>query len=180
MGVRSKEMRASLSRLCTQTQENPLPIHAVDPDTTSAGDGWWWPERRRTARKEPPFCSMLRAGPASCPSPSPSFLLRFPPACLRALISAGSPWLSLRPRLDPGERAGWREIPRADHGEESGGGGGKGLHDDKARLGAAAVSSLLLLLSPVGLAALALLAWPLSAGDDNCARVLLLSRFSQI
>lgn len=56
-------MRVSLSLLCTHTHEKPLPIHAVDPDTTSAGDVWW-PERRRTARKEPALWSMWRAGAA--------------------------------------------------------------------------------------------------------------------
>jgi hypothetical protein len=54
-GVRSKEMRASLSLLCTQTQEKPLPIHAVDPDTTSAG-------KEKAHRRQPLPCSSKRKG----------------------------------------------------------------------------------------------------------------------
>lgn len=34
--VKSKEGRASLSLLCAQTQDKPLPSHAVDPVTNSA------------------------------------------------------------------------------------------------------------------------------------------------
>jgi hypothetical protein len=54
-GVRSKEMRASVSLLCTQTQEKPLPIHAVDPDTTSAG-------KEKAHRRQPLPCSSKRKG----------------------------------------------------------------------------------------------------------------------
>lgn len=34
--VKSKELEASLSLLCTQTQDRPRPSHAADPATTSA------------------------------------------------------------------------------------------------------------------------------------------------
>ena len=122
MGVRSKEMRVSLSLLCTQTQENPLPIHAVDPDTTSAGDGWWWPESRRTARKEPPFCSMRRAGAALPPPSSSSYGARLPTRRdQRGIPMAGSG----RGLILVGGREGERS-----HGRITGGKWGAGLHDD--------------------------------------------------
>lgn len=153
-------MRASLSLLCTQTQENPLPIHAVDPDTTSAVVGWW-PERRRTARKEPPFWSMWRGAAAalsvsSLPrrdslSPSP------PPggptyATLRAAISAGSPWPAWVGAQAAASNPSGREIPRPDHGE-GGRAGRDGLHEAWRR-GLSPVA-----LASVWLAALALLPW---------------------
>lgn len=157
-------MRASLSLLCTQTQENPLPIHAVDPDTTSAGDGWW-PERRRTARKEPPFCSMRRAGAAFSASALPRPPPPLPPssygACLptrrdqRGIPMAGSGCGLIL--------AGGREIPRADHGGK--GGAWLGRHEAWRRGGL--FSPPLYLPSPwrwFGLAALALLAWRMPMG----------------
>lgn len=42
-GVKSKEGLASLSLLCAQTQDRPLPSHAVDPVTNSAVTKQNWP-----------------------------------------------------------------------------------------------------------------------------------------
>jgi hypothetical protein len=89
----------------------------ADSRTHIPVDGWC-PERRRTARKEPPFWSMWRAGRCPLPLPSPPPL----PLRLRCLPTRrdqrGIPiWLAWACGF---QNSGGREIPRPDHGGEGG------------------------------------------------------------